>query len=342
VHGFVGLWVFAAGDEGAPQHATETFQLRWATVRLDAHPVPQLHVVMRLAFALPNPLQDASITWAELPWMNVTVGQFRLPFGAAATTTASQLVMRDRPGYVYAMTKASFRDVGAMVGTGEDGLFGGLLHYRFAVASGNGRILEGDPTRVADAGDLLWIGRAIVDLGPRLGPGIRLALGGTFAWTRDPALDTTHPEAARARASNLLGRTWAPIDRERETLLAGADLTLSLAGLWAQAEWMFLESSPTDGSPSRRATAGSLELAYALPWRIEGTIGFRIAARGELVDPDLDQGGDAYGIATGGLDVMPFEGMRLSVFAGATFYSDADTGTDRVGGELSGRVTVAY
>lgn len=120
--------------------------------------------MMRLAFVLPNPLQDASITWIELPWMNVTVGQLRLPFGSAATTTASQLVTCDRPGYAYAMTQASFRDdVGAMLGTGEEGLLGGLLHYRFAVASGNGRILGGDPTRIADARDLLWIGRAIVD-----------------------------------------------------------------------------------------------------------------------------------------------------------------------------------
>ena len=341
LHGFAALWLTPVTNDTAPQRATETFRLRWAILRVDAHPIPQLHVITRLGLMLEVPLLDLSATWTELPYLNVTFGQFRMPLGASATTLGPQLVMLDRPGYVYAMTKASFRDLGVMVGTGEGGLFDGVLHYRLAVAAGNGRLLVGDPTQVEDARDLLWVGRAMLDAGPLIGPGVRLALGGTFAWTRDPALDTTDPAAARSAAANLLGRTWTPIDRERETLLAGADLTFSAAGFWAQAEWMFLESTPTSGEPSRRASAGSLELAYTLPWRLEG-VAFQPAVRGELVDPDLDRDDDAYAIVSGGLNVMPVPFVRLSVFGQATVYREAASGEDAVGGELTLRATVAY
>lgn len=341
IHGFAALWVNLATDTAAPQHATDTFRLRWAVLRLDAHPIPPLHVLMRLGFMAENPLLDLSVTWTELPWLNVTFGQFRQPFGASATTLAPQLIMLDRPTYVYAMTKASFRDVGLMIGTGEEGLAGGVVHYRLAVTGGNGRLLIGDPTLARDARDLLWIGRVILDAGPLIGPGVRLALGGTLAWTRDAAVTNTDPAAARADAANFLGRVWTPFDRERETLFGGADLTLSAAGVWAQAEWMWLESNATDGSARRRSTGGSLELAYTLPWRIEQTVAFQPAIRGELVDPDLDRSGDEYAIAAGGLNVMPVPFLRLSVFGQATFYRDA-MARESVGGEANLRAAMAY
>lgn len=341
LHGFAAFWLVPATDTAAPHHASETFRLRWAVIRLDAHPAPQVHLLTRLGLMLENPLLDLSISWTELPFLNLTVGQMRLPLGASATTLAPMLVMLDRPGYVYAMTKATFRDLGVMVGSGEEGLAGGTLHYRAGVFAGNGRILEGDPSLLEDAADLLWIARAIADLGPLIGPAARLALGAELAWTRDPALDITDVQAARASAANHLGRLWTPFDRERETMLAGADLTLSIAGLWLQLEWLFLESRPTDGTPSRRSTGGSTELAYTLPWRLEG-VAFQPAARGEIVDPDLDRARDEYAIATGGLNIMPLPFLRLSTFGGATFYRDASTGAERVGGELSVRAAMAY
>jgi hypothetical protein len=340
VHGYVALWLHPVGDASAPQRATETFRFRWAILRLDAHPHPDVHVLLRLGFMVDPPLLDLSVTWTGASFFQVTFGQFRLPLGAAATTPAPSLHLLDRPGYVYAMTKATFRDVGVMVGTGEEGLAGGVVHYRFAVAAGNGRLLVGDPTLVRDARDLVWVGRALLDAGPLLAPRTRLALGGTFAWTRDAALDVADPDAARTAAASQLGRVWTPYDRERETLLGGADLTFSHGGFFAQAEWMWLASRSTDGAAERRATGGSLELAYTLPWQLEG-VRFEPALRGELVEPDLDRDGDGYAVGTVGLNVMPLPFLRASVFGSATFYRDAE-GRDAVGGALDLRTTATF
>ncbi len=340
IHGYAALWVNLATDEAAPQHATETFRLRWAVLRFDAHPHPDLHVLARLGFMVDNPLLDFSVSWTGLPFLNVTLGQFRMPFGAAATTLAPQLRMMDRPSFVYAMTKASFRDIGVMLHSGEEGIAGGVIHYRLVAAAGTGRLLVGDPTVLRDARDLLWMARVILDAGPLIAPRTRLALGGTFAFTRDPAITDTDPGARAAAAANVLGRTWTPIDRERDTLLGGVDLTFSHAGFLAQAEGLVLDSRATDGSASRRAGGLSLELSYELPFEIEG-VTFRPAIRGELVDPDFDVERDAFAIFAGGLDVFPMSFLRVSVFGQATLFA-APLGGDVVSGEANLRATATF
>jgi hypothetical protein len=341
VHGFTALWVAPMTNEEAPQRAVETFRLRWAILRIDAHPTQHLHVVTRLGLMLDNPLLDASVSWTRLRALNITLGQFRMPLGAAATTLAPQLVMQDRPTYIYAMTKATFRDVGVMFGSGDGGLADGLLHYRLAVASGNGRVAVGDPMRAENARDLLWIGRLIADVGPRIAPGVRLALGGTAAFNRDPALDVTNAAAARATAANLLGRSWTPLGEARDTLLTGADLTFSNAQMWAQAEWMRLSSTPIAGGPARRSTGASLELGYKLPWTLERTT-FQVAARGEMVDPNTDVDDDGYTVVSGGLNVLPTPYMRVSAFGQGTFFKDAATGDETVGSEINLRAALAF
>ncbi len=341
VHGFTALWFAPSTNREAPQRTAETFRLRWAVLRFDAHPTRHLHVVTRLGLMLANPLLDASVSWTALPALNVTFGQFRMPLGASGTTLAPQLVMQDRPTYVYAMTKASFRDVGVMLGSGEGGLANGLLHYRLAVASGNGRVAVGEPMRAEHARDLLWIGRVIVDAGPRIAAGTRLALGGTVAYTRDPALDVTNVASARSTAANLLGRTWTPLGEERDTLLVGADLTFSNPAFWAQAEWMRLSSAPVDGGPARVSSGTSVELGYRLPWMVGGAA-FQLAARTELVDPNADEEDDGYTIVSGGLNVLPTPFMRVSAFGQGTFYKDAATGAATTGSEVNLRATLAF
>jgi hypothetical protein len=340
IHGYAALWVNLVTDEAAPQHATETFRLRWAVLRLDAHPHPDVHVLLRMGFMVDNPLLDLSVTWTGLPFLNVTFGQFRMPFGAAATTLAPQLRMMDRPSFVVAMTKASFRDIGVMLHSGEEGLAGGVIHYRLVAAAGTGRLLVGDPTLLRDARDLLWMARVLLDAGPLLAPRTRLALGGTFAFTRDPAITEVDPAARRAAAANVLGRTWTPIGLERDTMLGGVDLTFAHAGVLAQAEGMFLASQSTDGTTARRAGGVSLELSYDLPWSLEG-VTFRPAIRGELVDPDLDAPRDAFGIFAGGLDVFPVSFLRVSLFGQATVYAEP-AGGDAVSGEANMRATATF
>jgi len=343
VHGFVGTWLTVATDADAPQHATDTFRMRWAVVRLDAHPAPHVHVLTRLGFMSDPALLDLSVSFTKLPALNLTVGQFRQPFGAAATTLAPQLVMVDRPTYVYAMTKASFRDLGLMLGTGDEGLFGGVLHYRVSATAGTGRLLVAAPTLAADVRAPLYTARLFADFGRlALGPRDRLAVGATLAYTRDPAIDGADPAAARAIAANALGRTWTTTTHERDTLLVGADATLSVAGFWAQAEWMYLASRATDDrSVRRRATGASLELAYTLPLAL-GDTKLQLATRGELADPDLDAPGDGYAIVAGGLNVLPEPFIRASFFAQATIYDRPMSAGRAVGGEATFRLAVAY
>lgn len=342
IHGFTSFLATPLTNEDAPARATETFRLRWAVLRVDAHPAPDVHVVTRLGLMLTMPLLDASISWTRLRWLNVTAGQFRMPLGASATTLSPQLVFADRPSYVYAMTKASFRDLGVMLGSGDGGLLDGVLHYRLAVASGNGRVGVGEPMRAENAADLLWTGRLIVDLGRTLGDGKRLALGATAAYTRDPALDAAADAAgARATAVNLLGRTWTPIGHMRDTWLVGSDVTVAVGRLWAQAEWMWLRSKPRDGAAERTAIGGSVEAAYTLPWTA-GDVAFQLAARGERVDPDLDVDGDVYAVWTGGFNVLPVPFVRVSVFGQGTVFDDPETGARRVEPELTFRASVAF
>jgi hypothetical protein len=337
LHGFAAIWLTLATDQSAPQHATETFRIRWAMLRLDAHPHPDLHVLMRLSFVVEIPLYDLSISWTALPAFNLTFGQFRVPFGASATTLGTQLNMLDRPTYVSAMTKATYRDVGLMIGSGDAGLFEGVLHYRLAVTSGEGRFLVGDPTQIRDVRDLLWSARVLLDAGPLIAPATRLALGASGSWTRDAALTGVD---ASSRAANLLGRTWTPYAQERETFLVGADLTFTHAGFFAQAEWMWLDSRGVGGTAMRSATGASLELAYTLPFDLEG-VTFQPVLRGEFADPDLAHASDQYGIVAGGLNVRPFAFFQASVFGQATFYRDA-AGDEAVGGELTVRGTSGF
>lgn len=99
VHGYTALWVTPVTNDDAPQRMTETVRLRWAVLRIDANPTRHLHVLMRLGFMADPALLDASVTWSALAPLNITFGQFRMPFGAAGTTLAPQLVMLDRPSF---------------------------------------------------------------------------------------------------------------------------------------------------------------------------------------------------------------------------------------------------
>jgi hypothetical protein len=348
VHGFMALWVVPHADAQAPAAMTDTFRLRWAVLRVDAHPMPYVHILTRVGFMVDPPLLDLSVSWTRIPALNVTIGQFRQPFGAAATTLAPNLVMLDRPSYVYAMTKATFRDVGVMLGTGDAGLFGGVLHYRLSATAGTGRLGVAAPSLADDVRAPLYTARLIADFGRLwLGPRDRLALGATVAYTRDPAIDTADPAAARRVAASALGRTWTPIGVARDTLLAGADLTFSAVGLWAQAEWMFLASRGVDDrSVRRRAMGGSLEVAYTLPVALDDAR-VQVAARGELVDPDLDADGDGYAVVQGLVSLLPEPFVRLSLAAQATAYerpgaTSADPREARVGSEITLRAAVTY
>jgi len=339
VHGFAATWWIPWSQEG-PGAASDALRLRFAVLRVDARPAPKVTVLARLGLMLTDsPLLDLAATYQVNDALGLTFGQFRLPLGAAATTLAPQLVMLDRPRYVYAMTKLAFRDVGAMVHSGPAGLFDGRLHYRLAVASGSGRIGSGIERSPATT-EYLVAGRVLVDAARFLaGPRARLVVGLSYARSRDPAIDTGVIANDRALAVNTLGRTLVPFGEKRVTHLAGADVTLSHGPFWAQAEAMYLRSHATVGDAQASALGLSLEAAYTLPLRLP--VELQLAARGERFDPNRYVDADTQNIGSFGLTAMTPR-MRWSAFISMIRFEDVMTGGTRHAGELGLRAAATF
>jgi hypothetical protein len=345
LHGFVSTWLTLVQDPVPGVEERDSFRLRFAVLRVDARLSDQVRMLARLGFMAPgNPLLDFEATWEPLNELAVTIGQLRMPFGASATTLAPQLVFLDRPRYVQAMLKTTFRDVGLLVHSGARGVFDGVLHYRLAIMNGGGRLGVGTPRGLNEPERFLYVGRVMVDLGRLVtgGPRDRLVLAGSYARSRDPGIDTGEVAADRVLADSILGRRLTPIGLERETQVGGVDLTFSAAGFWAQAEWMYLDSVAVDGSAHSRAQGASLELAYTPDWHPYDTASLRVALRGEYFDPSLDRSGDEAGTVLAGLDFDATHGVRAGVFGGASVFRDATQNREVPAAELALRAQYGF
>lgn len=343
VHGYVAAWVTPATGN-APSPATDAFRLRFAILRVDARATRNVTAMVRLGLTAPSsPLLDATVTYAPHAAFGVTAGQFRLPIGAAATTLAPQLVMLDRPSYVIAMTKATFRDVGVMFHSGPRGIANGLLHYRAVVASGGGRAGVGTSRAPGNPADALYAVRVIFEPSRLLfaSPTSRLALGASYAHSHDPAIATGTAATDRNLATNILGRTLAPFDLERVTQLGGGDLTFEHRGVHAQAEVLYMHSRSVDKTTTREALGTSLELAYTIPRRLRNTVDFQLAARGERFDPRLGNAHDQQHLLQVGLNAIAGP-VRGSVFGTMTFFDDPTSGVRRNAAELTFRAAAAF
>jgi hypothetical protein len=345
LHGFLSTWLTLVQDPVPAVEGRDSFRLRFAVLRVDARLSDQVRMLARLGFMAPgNPLLDFEATWEPLSEVALSIGQMRMPFGASATTLAPQLVFLDRPRYVQAMLKTTFRDVGLLVHSGARGVFDGVLHYRLAVMNGGGRLGISTPRGLNEPERFLYIGRVMVDVGRLVtgGPRDRLVLGGSYARSRDPGIDTGDLAADRVLADSILGRRLTPLGLERETQVGGVDLTFSASGFWAQAEWMYLDSSSVDGSAHTRSQGASLELAYTPDWHPYDTASLRIAMRGEYFDPSLDRSGDESGTALAGLDFDATHGVRVGVFGGATIFRDGTRGREEAAAELTLRAQYGF
>jgi hypothetical protein len=348
LHGFVAAWV-TPWAETSPVSARDTYRLRFGVLRVDARPATDVTVLARLGLMVPNnPLLDFAVSYTPHDAFGVTAGQFRIPIGAAATTLAPQLVLLDRPSYVYAMTKLAFRDVGVMVHSGPRGIANGVFHYRLAAMSGAGRAGVGTNRPPDDLTESLLAARALVDLGRFFsdGPNDRLALGASYVRSTDPAIDSGDPARDRELAANVLGRTLAPIGVERVTQLSGADLTFSYGPFYSQAELLYLRSEARDHSERREGLGANLDLAYTLPVRPWNAFDVQLAARGEHFNPRLDPGRNDLpkdDLQLAALGVNLIQGVvRASVFGSVTFFEDATTGQCTRAGDISLRTSAAF
>lgn len=338
LHGFAAGW-WTPWSEASPTAAKDVFRLRFAVLRVDAQLGRNVTVLGRLGLMVPDsPLLDFHVTWTPHAAFGVTVGQFRLPIGAAATTLAPQLVMLDRPGYVYAMTKATFRDVGVMFHSSPRGIADGLVHYWLAAAGGGGRLGVGPSRAPGPVDEYLYAARVLVNPGRRFlrGPQDRLALGLSWARSVDPAI------AAGGSSANVLGRALTQTAAARETQLLGADLTFAHAGVWAQAEVLYLRSRALGTEATREALGASVELAYTLPVRPWDLANLQLAARGERFDPNLDVANDEQLVASVGLNVIPAPAWRASIFGSVTAFHAPMTGASQTAGEVSLRLAAAF
>ncbi|MBN8616703.1 MAG: hypothetical protein J0L92_39335 [Deltaproteobacteria bacterium] len=345
LHGFLSTWLTLVQDPVPGVEERDSFRLRFVVLRVDARLSDQVRMLARLGFMAPgNPLLDFEATWEPISEVALSIGQMRMPFGASATTLAPQLVFLDRPRYVQAMLKSTFRDVGLLVHSGARGVFDGVLHYRLAVMNGGGRLGVSMPRGLNEPERFLYVGRVMVDVGRLVTGGARdrLVLGGSYARSRDPAIDTGDLAADRVLADSVLGRRLAPLGLERETQVGGVDLTFSTAGFWAQAEWMYLDSASVDGTAHTRSQGASLELAYTPDWHPYDTASLRVALRGEYFDPSLDRSGDESGTGLAGLDFDATHGVRVGVFGGATIFRDATRGREEAAAELTLRAQYGF
>ena len=131
-------------------------------------------------------LLDAFITYKRLgPWLNISIGQFKVPFGLELTTPCQALHTIDR-SLVVRMLASPFRDMGIMLSGGTDSLeiFGltnkNIISYRLAVTNGTG-INKWDDNNAKDI-----TGRVI------LSPWKFIKLGGSYR-TGKHFVDATKP-----------------------------------------------------------------------------------------------------------------------------------------------------
>lgn len=341
-HGYLAAW-WLPWSQPSPTQAQDPFRLRFAVLRGDASISKTVSVLARVGFMQPgSPLLDLHGTWSPHEAFALTVGQFRLPIGAAATTLAPNIVMLDRPNFVYAMTKITFRDTGLMVHSKPEGI-GGIFHYRIVAASGAGRFGAGGERPPGAVENVLFAGRILADAGPRLlGPKARLAVGVSYVHSHDPAISTGNPATDKEVAANTVGRALAPFAKERESQLLGADLTFSHRGVWLQAETLYLKARAIDGSLRRSAIGASLEAAYLLGVHPAGIEGVQFAARAEHFDPNLDVRNDEQQTFSLGGNALLTKNVRASVFGSEMLFRDAKTGEKKHGGEFALRAAYLF
>jgi hypothetical protein len=341
-HGYLAAW-WLPWSQPSPTQAKDPFRLRFAVLRGDASLSKTVSVLARVGFMQPgSPLLDLDGTWSPHAAFAVTVGQFRLPIGASATTLAPNIVMLDRPNFVYAMTKLAFRDTGVMLHSKPEGI-GGIFHYRLVAASGAGRFGAGGERPPGAVENALFAGRVLADVGPRLlGPKGRLAVGVSYVHSHDPAISTGNLATDKDVAANTLGRSLAPFAKERESQLLGADFTFSHRGVWLQAETLYLKARAIDGSLRRSAIGASLEAAYLLGIHPGGIEGVQFAARAEHFDPNMDVRNDEQQTFSLGGNALLTRNVRASVFGSEILFRDAKTGEKKHGGELAFRAAYLF
>lgn len=320
VRGFAVLWLNPIQDPTVPPLSDRpgaAFHFRFARLAVQARPSPEVGVKVLLGFDHTNVFFDYQLAYTGNEWLHITAGQFRLPLGANIVTPAFRLRSYDRPRYVYVMSKQALRDLGLMVHSPPGGIFDGALEYALGMFNGEGRAHDGMSVGLRDFVDYLFVGRAVFNPGVWILPeGGRLALGASFAHSGDPQAGPD-PVTARQNAVYHLAGRLTPYELDRDTWIAGGDLTFSAFGIWAQGEVMYMRSAARDGSVRVEGLAGSFEAGYLIEY-----LRTMAVARFEYLDASLDTAGRESMTFSVGARVRPAPHLMLGAYYLFVRYED--------------------
>ncbi len=335
VKGFGTVWATPVQKAASPSASQETFRLRFARIRIAADPTPDFNLNLVLGLENADVLFDLQATWKRYPALSVSVGQFRIPFGAAIGTNAPKLTMMDRPGYLGKVTKRTFRDLGVMVHSGASGFAEGVFQYNLAAFNGSGRIPVAQPTGSLELEEYLLVGRAVLDPAKAVAKEVSTAVGLSYAYSRDGAIDSGNPDSDSATAVYHLGTTLAPFAEDRTTQLFGADISVGVGGLSAQLETVLLDSQGT--STEARVWGNSAQVAYRHdPWRTQ------LASRLDLFEPDFATEEDQTYTLSGGVNHFPSKKTLVSLFWTQQIGPQAAPVEETGGYQLDGRFQLAF
>ena len=241
-------------------------------------------------------LLDYFITWKRLgKWANISVGQFKQPFGLELSTPCHKLHTINRSRVANELA-SPFRDLGVMIsGTSGDLSIAGLdnqniIQYQLAYVNGAG-LNKTDTTNYKD-----FVGRLVIS------PFAFISIGGSYRTGKQKNPDPS-------------------IEKADERSRWGADISIDYANFLIQGEYI----SGTDkgsklvggggcGGGSGELVAGNFEsngyallAMYKTPWNLQPLVKY------ESYDPNIDEDYDKESTLTFGLNYFFNEWTRLQI-----------------------------
>ena len=324
------------------------FQMRFARLVVKANPHPKVAGKLVLAFDNAVPLFDYEVLAKVTPYVQFAAGQWRMHLGGQISTPAANLVLLDRPGYTFGMAKARYRDMGVRLQSDPHGILDGVVNYRVALMNGSGILTRGAQPISETLGQMLLIGRLVLDAAPLLYRPVtddgqivytknRLRLGAFLAATRDRAASPGADGAPNpADAQQRLGTVLVPFGEDRQTALGGVDVEIKIADFWLLTEVLALYSAAERSQTT--SLGGSLDAAYTI-----APLMTQVAGRIALFDPLLDAGArDEVLDVVAGLNYIPLRWLFISGFVGSKTEAAIVTSGGRPSFRVEGRVGLRY
>lgn len=248
------------------------------------------YVLLEMSPKLGGPMIcDAFITYKRIdPYLNISIGQFKMPFGLELSTACQSLHTINRSMVVNELA-SPFRDIGVMFlgSTGE--LFGkkDLISYRFAITNGTGWNTM-DTDKYKD-----FTGRLVIT------PLEGLSIGGSYKFGKtESAAGLETPDESKRWGADISFNKYNVLFQAE--YIDGNDKGSSLVGGGCGEEGTIVEG---DFKKNGYMTM----LGYMTPWNLQPIVKF------ESYDPDADVEYDKQQDITFGLNYWFNEWTRVQL-----------------------------